>query len=52
MSVFQKFRMATEGDPAGMVKVLHLLLMAFSWGMQLWVSFIAGNAILLLHHCY
>ncbi|XP_017347618.1 transmembrane protein 205 isoform X2 [Ictalurus punctatus] len=38
--------MATEGDPAGMVKVLHLLLMAFSWGMQLWVSFIAGYVLL------
>lgn len=34
--------MATEGDPTDLVKVLHLLVMAFSWGMQVWVSFIAG----------
>ncbi|XP_076844802.1 transmembrane protein 205 [Brachyhypopomus gauderio] len=34
--------MATEGDPTQLVKVLHLLVMAFSWGMQVWVSFIAG----------
>lgn len=28
-----------------MVKVLHLLVLAFSWGMQVWVSFIAGFAL-------
>ncbi|KAB5554004.1 hypothetical protein PHYPO_G00045110 [Pangasianodon hypophthalmus] len=38
--------MATEGDPADFVKVLHLLVMAFSWGMQVWVSFIAGYVLL------
>ncbi|KAK1799248.1 hypothetical protein P4O66_007489 [Electrophorus voltai] len=34
--------MVTEGDPTELVKVLHLLVIAFSWGMQVWVSFIAG----------
>lgn len=33
--------MATDGD---LVKVLHLLVLSFSWGMQVWVSFIAGTA--------
>lgn len=34
--------MATEGEPTDLVKVLHLLVLSFSWGMQVWVSFIAG----------
>ncbi|KAI5619139.1 transmembrane protein 205 [Silurus asotus] len=38
--------MATEGDPTDVVKVLHLLVIAFSWGMQVWVSFIAGFVLL------
>ncbi|KAM7386273.1 hypothetical protein PAMA_009080 [Pampus argenteus] len=37
--------MVTEGDPRDLVKVLHLLVLSFSWGMQLWVSFIAGFAL-------
>ncbi|XP_039680189.1 transmembrane protein 205 isoform X3 [Perca fluviatilis] len=37
--------MATEGPPTDVVKVLHLLVLSFSWGMQLWVSFIAGFAL-------
>ncbi|KAM8844381.1 transmembrane protein 205 isoform 1-T2 [Spinachia spinachia] len=37
--------MATEGEPADLVKVLHLLVLSFSWGMQSWVSFIAGFAL-------
>ncbi|XP_028456082.1 transmembrane protein 205 [Perca flavescens] len=37
--------MATEGAPTDVVKVLHLLVLSFSWGMQLWVSFIAGFAL-------
>ncbi|KAF3700612.1 Transmembrane protein 205 [Channa argus] len=39
--------MATEGDPTDLVKVLHLLVLSFSWGMQVWVSFIAGLALVL-----
>ncbi|KAK3520512.1 hypothetical protein QTP70_024130 [Hemibagrus guttatus] len=38
--------MATEGDPTDVVKVLHLLVLAFTWGMQVWVSFIAGFVLL------
>ncbi|XP_028267774.1 transmembrane protein 205 [Parambassis ranga] len=37
--------MATEGEPTDLVKVLHLLVLSFSWGMQVWVSFIAGFAL-------
>ncbi|XP_075939550.1 transmembrane protein 205 [Anarhichas minor] len=37
--------MATEGEPADLVKVLHLLVLSFSWGIQVWVSFIAGFAL-------
>ncbi|KAL0993012.1 hypothetical protein UPYG_G00102150 [Umbra pygmaea] len=37
--------MATEGEPTDLVKVLHLLVLSFGWGMQLWVSFIAGFAL-------
>ncbi|KAM9456854.1 transmembrane protein 205-like [Clarias gariepinus] len=38
--------MATEGGPADLVKVLHLLFISFTWGMQVWVSFIAGLVLL------
>ncbi|KAM9394417.1 transmembrane protein 205 isoform 2-T2 [Pholidichthys leucotaenia] len=38
--------MATEGQPTELVKVLHLLVLSFSWGMQLWVSFIAGFVLI------
>lgn len=34
--------MATEGEPTDLIKVLHLLVLSFSWGMQVWVSFISG----------
>lgn len=35
--------MATEGEPTDFIKVLHLLLLSFTWGMQVWVSFIGGK---------
>jgi len=38
--------MVTEGEPTDLVKVLHLLVLSFSWGMQVWVSFIAGFALI------
>lgn len=38
--------MVTEGEPTDLVKVLHLLVLSFTWGMQLWVSFIAGFALI------
>ncbi|XP_061893068.1 transmembrane protein 205 [Entelurus aequoreus] len=37
--------MATEGDPSDLVKVFHLLVLSLTWGMQIWVSFIAGFAL-------
>lgn len=37
--------MVTEGEPMDLVKVLHLLMLSFSWGMQVWVSFISGFAL-------
>lgn len=36
--------MVAEGKPTDVVKVLHLLVLSFCWGMQLWVSFIAGTS--------
>ncbi|XP_056609251.1 transmembrane protein 205 [Triplophysa dalaica] len=38
--------MGTEGDPTDLVKVLHLLVISFTWGMQVWVSFIAGFVLI------
>lgn len=38
--------MPTEGEPTDLIKVLHLLVLSFSWGMQVWVSFIAGFALI------
>lgn len=40
--ILQKDIMVTEGEPTDLVKVLHLLVLSFTWGMQVWVSFIAG----------
>ncbi|XP_077186084.1 transmembrane protein 205 isoform X3 [Paroedura picta] len=34
--------MATEGEAGGLVKTAHLFLLSAAWGMQLWVTFIAG----------
>ncbi|MBN3318128.1 TM205 protein, partial [Atractosteus spatula] len=34
--------MATEGEPTELVKVFHLLVLSVSWGMQIWVTFVAG----------
>ncbi|KAF5908142.1 transmembrane protein, partial [Clarias magur] len=42
----EKFTMVTEGNPADLVKVLHLLSISFTWGMQVWVSFIAAYVLL------
>ncbi|XP_068606466.1 transmembrane protein 205 [Brachionichthys hirsutus] len=38
--------MVTEGQPGDLIKVLHLLMLSFSWGMQAWVSFIAGFVLI------
>ncbi|CAL8301795.1 unnamed protein product [Merluccius merluccius] len=37
--------MRIAGEPSDPIKVLHLMLLSFSWGMQLWVSLIAGPAL-------
>ncbi|KAM9779774.1 transmembrane protein 205 [Neosynchiropus ocellatus] len=37
--------MVAESEPGDLIKVLHLLVLSFSWGMQVWVSFIAGFAL-------
>lgn len=34
--------MPTEGEPTDFVKVVQLLILSASWGMQLWMTFIAG----------
>ncbi|KAL8164598.1 UNVERIFIED_CONTAM: hypothetical protein K2H54_054172 [Gekko kuhli] len=34
--------MATEGEPGVLIKTAHLFLLSTAWGMQLWVTFIAG----------
>lgn len=38
--------MVAEGDPSDLIKVVHLLVLSFTWGMQVWVSFIAGFALI------
>lgn len=43
ISIFYSTNMVTEGDPTALAKVLHLLVLSFSWGMQVWVTFIAGT---------
>lgn len=30
------------GDPGGLVKVTHLLVLSGAWGMQMWVTFASG----------
>lgn len=40
--ILQKDTMVTEGEPTDLVKVLHLLVLSFTWGMQVWVTFISG----------
>ncbi|RXM91347.1 Transmembrane protein 205 [Acipenser ruthenus] len=37
--------MATEGEPTDLVKITHLLILAGSWGMQLWVTFVSGACL-------
>ncbi|XP_069803670.1 transmembrane protein 205 [Dendropsophus ebraccatus] len=34
--------MAAEGVPGSLVKVAYLLVLSASWGMQCWVTFVAG----------
>ncbi|XP_075711596.1 transmembrane protein 205 [Rhinoderma darwinii] len=34
--------MVSEGEPGSLVKVVYLLVLSASWGMQCWVTFVAG----------
>uniref|UniRef100_UPI00398ECF7A transmembrane protein 205-like n=1 Tax=Pristiophorus japonicus TaxID=55135 RepID=UPI00398ECF7A len=38
--------MPTEGVPTSLVKTAHLFILATSWGMQIWVSFISGFVLI------
>ncbi|KAM4747680.1 transmembrane protein 205 isoform 2-T4 [Rhinophrynus dorsalis] len=38
--------MATEGDPGNLVKIIHLLVLSAAWGMQFWMTFIAGFVLI------
>nr|XP_054494655.1 transmembrane protein 205 [Agelaius phoeniceus] len=34
--------MASDTEPSNAIKLLHLLVLSTSWGMQVWVTFVAG----------
>ncbi|NXA00869.1 TM205 protein, partial [Nesospiza acunhae] len=34
--------MASDTDPSHTIKLLHLLVLSTSWGMQVWMTFVAG----------
>ncbi|KAJ7395389.1 transmembrane protein 205 [Pitangus sulphuratus] len=34
--------MPTDTEPSNTIKLLHLLFLSTSWGMQIWVTFVAG----------
>ncbi|NXA04693.1 TM205 protein, partial [Sapayoa aenigma] len=34
--------MLTDTDPSTTIKLLHLLFLSTSWGVQIWVTFVAG----------
>ncbi|XP_032552751.1 transmembrane protein 205 isoform X1 [Chiroxiphia lanceolata] len=34
--------MLTDTEPSNTIKLLHLLFLSTSWGMQIWVTFVAG----------
>uniref|UniRef100_A0A8C5U9R4 TMEM205-like domain-containing protein n=1 Tax=Malurus cyaneus samueli TaxID=2593467 RepID=A0A8C5U9R4_9PASS len=34
--------MAGDTEPSNTIKLLHLLFLSTSWGMQIWVTFVAG----------
>ncbi|XP_015492169.1 transmembrane protein 205 [Parus major] len=34
--------MASDTEPSNTIKLLHLLFLSTSWGMQFWVTFVAG----------
>ncbi|XP_066449770.1 transmembrane protein 205 [Eleutherodactylus coqui] len=38
--------MVSEGEPASLVKVVYLLVLSAVWGMQFWVTFVAGFVLI------
>ncbi|KAF7240154.1 hypothetical protein EYD10_13340, partial [Varanus komodoensis] len=34
--------MSTEGEPSALIRVIQLFILSTTWGMQIWVTFIAG----------
>uniref|UniRef100_A0A0B8RWP1 Transmembrane protein 205 n=1 Tax=Philothamnus irregularis TaxID=1899461 RepID=A0A0B8RWP1_9SAUR len=34
--------MPMEGEPSGLIRITQLFLLSTAWGMQIWVTFIAG----------
>uniref|UniRef100_A0A8D2M5R1 TMEM205-like domain-containing protein n=1 Tax=Zonotrichia albicollis TaxID=44394 RepID=A0A8D2M5R1_ZONAL len=34
--------MASDTEPSNAIKLLHLFVLSTSWGMQVWVTFVAG----------
>ncbi|XP_008572017.1 PREDICTED: transmembrane protein 205 isoform X2 [Galeopterus variegatus] len=40
--------MEESGNPGGLLKVVHLLVLSGAWGMQMWVTFVSG--FLLFRH--
>ncbi|XP_053319110.1 transmembrane protein 205 [Spea bombifrons] len=38
--------MVAEGEPGSLVKVGYLLILSTSWGMQFWMTFIAGFVLI------
>lgn len=35
--------MPTDTEPSNAVKLLHLVFLSTSWGMQIWVTFVSGR---------
>uniref|UniRef100_A0A8D2DYL0 Transmembrane protein 205 n=1 Tax=Sciurus vulgaris TaxID=55149 RepID=A0A8D2DYL0_SCIVU len=44
--------MEEGGNPGGLIKVVHLLVLSGAWGMQMWVTFASGRDPLPDHHGY
>ncbi|XP_062975440.1 transmembrane protein 205 [Elgaria multicarinata webbii] len=34
--------MSTEGEPSALIRIIQLFILSTAWGMQIWVTFIAG----------
>lgn len=37
--------MPTDTEPSNTIKLLHLVFLSTSWGMQIWVTFVAGRLL-------